>query len=217
MIAMLIAAAVYLALLGLMELIVKSSPLSKDVSRRIIHITAGVISALLPRYMSFDQIAFLSSCFVAIICLSIRYNVFSSMHGVRRHTYGEIYFPLGVLVTALFFPNVSQYVYGVLVLGISDALASIIGQRYGIRKFRRLLCADKSYAGSAAFFASAVLIGFVILALAHASLIEAFLFSLLMAGVLTIVEGKLTDGEDNLWLCPVAAGLILTAMNLFVR
>ena len=133
------------------------------------------------------------------------------MHGVERTTWGEIWFPLGVLLAAAAFPHPVPYAFGVLVMGLSDAAASAAGHRWGHRAYR-LLGAHKTYAGSAAFFAVTVLLATAALLAAGGLSMGSAPFVLAMAAVLTVVEGAAAGGTDNVLLPVAAAGLITLAL-----
>jgi len=54
-------------------------------------------------------------------------NFFSSIHGVKRKTYGEIFLPIGIIIAYLISngPNVN-YLSSILILTISDPLSGVL-------------------------------------------------------------------------------------------
>lgn len=199
---------------GLVEIVTAKSRLSHEVSRKAVHILGGLAAAALAYVLSFHEIAILSLLFVPVMLLSKRRNILSSIHEVKRTTYGEVYFPVSIALTALLFPDKSLYIYGVLVMSVSDGLASIIGQRFRSRKYA-FLWGRKSYFGSLAFFVSTLMIGCVVMLASGTGLVPAFLLSVFMASVLTVIEAGMSAGFDNLILPPAAAGLFLLLTKLF--
>lgn len=198
----------YLLLFIGVEVIAKRTKINTESSRKLVHIVAGTTAALLPLVMTFHEIIALSILFIPVMLISKRANIFSSIHSVKRSTFGEVYFPLAILLTALLFPRNSEYMYGLLVLGISDGSASIIGQKYGKKKYQ-LFGHKKSYAGSLAFFIATLVIGIIILAHFTDMAIGLILvISILLAAFLAMVEACLHKGLDNLIISPFAALLL---------
>lgn len=103
--------------------------------------------------------------------------------------------------------------YGILVMAISDGLASVIGQKYG-KKTYSLFKSKKSYLGSFVFLLTSFFIGYVLLVtLTGTSYIDLIIISLACAVVLTAAEGSLSYGLDNLVISPFSALLL----QLFVK
>jgi phytol kinase len=192
------AGGVFVAVLGAAEATSRHWRVEPELTRKGAHVVSAVIVASLPLVLSFVAVAVLAVVFVPFMVLSRRAGLFPSVHGVERTTLGEVYFPLGVLAAALLFPERDPFAYGILVMGLGDAAAGLVGKRYGRRAYR-IVSASKTYMGSAAFFATVALVG-----LAFAPLPVA----LLLAAALTLVEAVLGGGADNLVL-PVAAAALL--------
>jgi phytol kinase len=208
MIRVAVAALCYTALFILIELITRKLKLNRELSRKLAHIIAGTSAAFLPLLMSFYQIMVLSLLFLPVMAISKRRNLFSSIHQVNRKTYGELYFPIAIFITAWWFPTKDLFMYGVLVMGISDGLASIVGQRLGLKTYK-LWQGKKSYVGSFTFFVSTTLIGILVMPAVGLAPLAA------IAILLTLIEACLSGGIDNLILPPIASGLIMLAMQLF--
>lgn len=184
-----------------------------EVSRKLSHILAGIAAAVLPFVLSFPQISLLGLLFVPAVFISMRSNMFKSIHGVSRSTYGELYFPLAIAICAFLFPDTLFFMYGVLVLGISDALASLVGTRYGHKKQRAKT--NKTAAGSIAFFVSAAIIGTVLLAtLGAVTPVMAVVTSIILGLILTYIERHSHKGLDNLTI-PIAASALLSLIGFF--
>jgi dolichol kinase len=160
--------------------------------------------------MSFPAVAVLALLFVPFMLLSRRLDLFPAIHAVERSTLGEMWFPLGVATVALAVPVRGPYAFGVLVMGLSDAAASIAGQRYGHRAFR-IVGAWKTYAGSTTFFLTTLALTAPALALTSGVSAASVPVALGVTATLTLVEAALGGGTDNLVLPVVAAGLLLIA------
>ncbi|HKX72833.1 MAG TPA: hypothetical protein VJM32_02375 [Candidatus Saccharimonadales bacterium] len=177
-------------------------------TRKLSHMLAGVGAALLPFVLSFNQIALLGALFVPAVFISMRSNLFKSVHKVKRVTYGELYFPLAISLCALLFPDRLLFMYGVLVIGISDALASLLGLRFGRKKYKSP-DGYKSFVGSGAFFVSTVIIG-TTLVLMHINtpVWVALMWSIVLAAILTVIEARSHKGIDNLLVPLAGSGLL---------
>lgn len=187
---------------------VKAAP---EATRKLVHITAGVALASLPLFLTFLEIAAVTGFLLIAAVVSMRRQL-SVVHGVSRVTYGEVYFPVGVILCCLLFPNTLLFMYAVLVVGVSDALASLVGQMYGHKKFS-LWGSHKSYAGSWAFFVTTVVLGaLLLLAFTPAPMLAVIITSLLLAAILTFVEAASSKGIDNL-LVPFVAGGLMWALQ----
>jgi phytol kinase len=136
--------------------------------------------------------------------VSRRIDLFPAVHRVERTTLGEVWFPLGVALAAAAVPHRAAFVFGVLVMGLSDAFASLAGRRYGRRGYR-VPGATKTYVGSAVFLGTTVVLG---LACNGGGPLVGVVAA---AAVLTVVEGMLGRGTDNLVL-PVAGAALLRVL-----
>lgn len=210
MINVLLVSLLYLILFGSLELIKNRFKLNTEITRKVAHILSGISSALLPFILSFTEIAILACIFIVVMFVSKKGNIFSAIHGVKRQTYGEVYFPLAILVSAVFFPSQLIYTYGLLVMGVSDGLASIFGQAFKSKGFS-LFNHHKTYAGSGAFFVSAALIGCGLISFFYVLSPIAFVAMISLAAILTVVEALAPKGLDNL-LLPIAANCMLVAL-----
>ena len=182
-----------------------------DVSRKTIHLVSGLMASWLPSILNMAQIRLLGIVFVVLMLISKYANLFPSIHGVRRHTYGEVYFPLAVSLTALLFPA-AMYSYAMIVLAISDSAAAIVGGRYGTLVYS-VGSNSKSHLGSSVFWLSCLVIT---LAGMHYLPITGNLAplptSLIIATTVTFVEAIANSGFDNL-LIPLTAASILTLLT----
>jgi phytol kinase len=174
-----------------------------ELARKLGHIIAGIAAALLPFVLNYKEIALLGALFVPAVLVSMKFGVFKSVHGVNRN------FPLAICLSALLFPDQLLYTYAVLTLGVSDALASLVGIRYGRRKYR-VRGGHKSYEGSIAFFVSTLVIGggLLVALVPNVSVVSVCIWSTLLAAVLTLVEARGHTGADNLFVPLAAAGLL---------
>lgn len=195
------AAAGFLSLLTLSELAARRWSLRPESGRKLAHVSCGILAAALPVALSFDAIAVLAGGFVPFMVVSRRLGLFPLVHGGERTTHGEIYFPVGIFLVAVLVPHTAPYVFGVLVLALSDAVAGVAGERYGRRSYD-LLGAHKTYLGSA---------WFLVMTTALAVAVAPSFAAPAIAAVLTLEEGLLGGGADNVVL-PVSAAALLNVV-----
>ena len=188
-------------LLGLVEILKRKLSLSTSVTRRMSHIGATIIAAASP--------LFISKTIIVVACFSFAITVFflrktkllSSIHDVERTSYGDVFLPIGEAITAMLFlpTNILAFQFGVLIMGISDALAGLIGEKFG-KHHIQFLNNKKSLEGSLVFFVTSLILTFFFFPIFGYQLI-------LIPLVLTFVEFVFVFGLDNLILPMVAAFL----------
>lgn len=200
----------YISIYGLLflsfEILQKTAFLSTNATRRTVHVSSALIALSFPQYLTLGQIIFLSFFFFIFLIVSKWMALLESIHKVERKTWGEIYFPLGIAIIAwAFLPaHVKSYEIAILIYGISDVLANIIGTYFGSHSYAVFKC-KKTIEGSIAFFVSI----FAILSIFKVSLPLAAGISL----VTTLVEGFSPYGIDNLSI-PVAVSILLTFIRV---
>lgn len=169
--------------------------------RRLAHIGAGVLNIIAPLFVEPAAIIGVNVVFALLLVVGRRHHLLSGIQNVERHTYGEIFFPLGIAVAALSMLPGHQlaFQYGVAIMGISDAVAGFVGEQWGGRVLS-FVSGQKTILGSVSFFLSSVLIGVVCLP------INGIGFWVLPL-VLTMAEACLVFGLDNLVL-PILAGVL---------
>jgi phytol kinase len=207
-----VAGAGIVAALVLVETLSRWAKMRPETSRKLAHVSAGVIAAGLPLFMSVESIAVLAAAFIPIMLLSRHFWLLPSIHSAERATLGEAYFPLGVLLAALLFTRPLFFAFGVLVMAVSDAVAGVVGARYGRHRYP-VLGGHKTYEGSAGFFIVTVPIAAAALVVGGAGIGEIVVVALGLAAVLTLVESAIGWGLDNTVL-PVTGAFL---MSLAVR
>ena len=188
-------------LLIAVEVFKRKSFISNDLSRRLAHVGAGAINIAAPLFISHVAIIIVNIVFAGLLLAGRNTGYFSSIQTTNRKTYGDVYFPLGIIAAAVVLlpDNMTAFQYGVAVMGFSDALAGFVGERWG-RKPISIFNNPKTLTGAFIFYISSLIIT---VAFAPQLLPVVFILPL----VLTAVEFVLIYGLDNLVL-PVVAGLL---------
>ncbi|MEK9176900.1 MAG: hypothetical protein AAB923_01250 [Patescibacteria group bacterium] len=187
--------------LVIVELAKRVFKLKAEDTRKFAHLGGSLIAASLPLFLGRDGVAAAGLLFMVLLLATRRTTLFSSIHGVARRGYGDVYFPASIAICAiLFLPHdVLAFQFGMLVMGIADPMAGLIGERFGTHQLS-MFGQRKTLEGSSAFFVTTLAIA--------AAFGIADVRALGMAFFLTFVEASLAFGLDNIAV-PILAGLLI--------
>ena len=233
MIATVVAMAGVLVLLGVLfaglRWYARAKSPDPEVVRKLLHVGMGAVSLSFPWlfHEAWPVVTLTVLASAALFALrkipTVREQFGEVLHGVTRESYGEFFFALGVGgLFVLANGNVLLYTIPVLTLTIADAVAALIGIRYGTVRFATL-DGVKSAEGSIAFFTAAFLCCHVPLLLAsQVGRLESLLIALVLAVLVTLLEAISWTGFDNLAIPLVGFALLkgfitLSPTALFVR
>lgn len=193
--------AVSVALIAGVEFSKRVLSLSPDLTRRMMHVGAALIACIAPFFISMPVFVVVCLLFAFAMLLGRRTALISSVHAVERTTYGDVFLPLGEAIAALLFlpAHIAAFQYGVLVMGISDAAAGFVGDRFGRHPIRFLGIA-KTVEGTVAFFIITLLITFFFVPVSGYVIVG-------MALLLTAAEFFMPYGLDNV-LLPILGGFL---------
>lgn len=211
-------------LLLIVESIGKSLNWRQDFTRKIIHMGAGLwIWGMLYFFdhWYFGIIPF--ATFIPLNYIFYRYQVFKSMD-TRSSTPGTVYFAISITILFILLwrtDGTADYVpiaaAAVMAMTIGDALASIIGRKWGAHKYS-IWGSTRSFEGSAVMLvASSLVIGLTLIYLPDSALsLNSMLFSantillLTFAGslVATVAEAVSPKGTDNLFVPLLSAAIM---------
>jgi dolichol kinase len=172
-------------------------------SRKFLHIMTGNIAFILPLFETREIMAFVAAGpFILFTFLMSPYSPIKSIRGKTSeagHGLGLVYYAITWTVLAYaFFDHREIIAMGILAMSYGDGLASLIGIKYGKRKFT-VFKDTKSYVGSIAMFVCTFLLLVIALLFYAVPLTtRVAVYLLCMAGVATIVEGVTPLGLDNL-------------------
>lgn len=185
-----------------------------ELTRKAVHVGMGTIAAALP--WLFDDTwpvlllcGGLAAAFFALKLFGRRSELGAAMHDIGRDSRGDLYFALSVAVLWLLAAGDGLlYLVPVMVLTLGDAMAALVGIRYGRRYFdgRR---GNKTLEGSTALFVVAFISVLAPLVLARrAPMPAAILTAATMALLVTLLEAMAWHGLDNVFV-PIGAFLLL--------
>lgn len=201
-----------------------------DLTRKFIHISAGMWVfgvLLLFKHWQIGIIPF--ATFITINYLLYRYRIVGAMD-TEDSSPGTVYFAISVtLLFGLFWrPDgpvdyVPIAVAGIMAMTWGDALAALIGKRFGRHQYQ-VGSSVRSWEGSLAMFLASGTAMFLVLLLLPSSFLSplavsvggerALFTALISAGFATLVEAISPHGTDNLSVPLVAAGVIWAIMQV---
>ncbi len=190
--------------------------------RKLVHVLHGVGLAALAFVVPLEFIIGVEAVFF-ISMLVARYLTshvpklpwiayMNRMYSVGRLSYGEFFFPLSAIALVFLAESKWEFAAAILILGIADALAALIGKRYGAGNDYLVFGQRKSVAGSIMFLITSLIIiwGFIALQGMPFNTVNLGLL-LLTACLVTIVENLGVYGSDNL-LIPLVAVVLLNRL-----
>lgn len=131
--------------------------LSAELARKLVHIGMGVLTLSFPWLFreSWPVIALAALAVATLLVVRLlpswRQRVGGALHDVARQSLGEIYFPLSVAIVFVFARGEPMlFVVPILILTFADAVAALVGVRYGAAHYTTLE-GRKSTEGSVAF------------------------------------------------------------------
>ena len=193
-----LAASMVIASLGAAAVVSKLGFGGSELGRKLIHISGAFGAIFLAFILPLDEVAILMALMSVVIGLSHVFHWPEQLYTEDRRSYGDILLPVGALVAALLSPSLSAFVCAMVVVGLGDGLAGLVGRRFAARPIWPRYNA-KTYLGSTIFF--------IVAALACTALLPiAWYVALVLASLLAVIEYLSPLGSDNL-LLPLAVSL----------
>jgi dolichol kinase len=209
-------------LIACCELLINLKIIKGELARKVVHIIIAVFAATWGYYLNPTAIVLISLILVLAVVIVKKYSLLQSFRAVNRVTYGEIWFPLGIGISALMFPSPDVYALAILHMGLADGLAAVVGVKMGKNagKFK-IGKSTKSIAGTATFVAVSfsIYIAYWLsvdtLQLFSQYLPLAVAVSFSSAILVASIEVFAPKGSDNIAV-PVAAGILAVLPTLQV-
>lgn len=179
-------------------------------SRKLVHVAIGVVVSCFHWIFSATwAVGLLAVLMFLFMALSRKMKWFSSIHGVERRSFGDLYYIISAIVLfTISSNNPVLYFISILTLTVSDALAALVGTTYQKLKFS-VEDHYKSFEGSLIFFLSTFLIVQIpLLLLTNTDRLHCILVALQIAILVTCLEAICLNGLDNL-LVPMGTYFLL--------
>jgi phytol kinase len=196
--------------------------ISQKASRKFLHAMIGNLVFLIPFFTSEIYPVLVAAPFIPITLLACPYSPIKKAKGVRMlsgiteegHPLGLVFYAISYTLLALFFVA-EPYVIaaGIMPMSYGDSAASIVGERYGKRKYA--IVSSKSVEGSTAMFLGS-LTSLTIALVFFSTLYSFSLASIILSAVpvaiaATFIEGISPKGVDNLAV-PIAGALTFSLL-----
>lgn len=200
-----------------------------EVLRKLVHVGMGLVTLTFP-WLFVDSWPVITLAIGASLLLlllrrgtpagwggpaaqALREKLGGVVDGVARNSLGEIYFPIAVAV--LFFlarGDAVAFCVPLLLLTLSDAVAALIGVRYGALRYTTDE-GQKSWEGSIAFFVTAFLsVHIPLLLFTNIGRAECLYIGLILGLLVMLLEASAWGGLDNLFI-PLGGYLLLQAFR----
>lgn len=198
---------------GMMAVVIewlrRRKQLSNEDARKALHTLHAVAVVVWANGLQTYAPVIVAELVFAAVVIAVRYRGhLAGLRDVGRKTYGEILFPVGVIAICLLQPRHAVFTVSLLQLGVSDALAAVVGVRVKSYTYK-VAGYTKSLAGSSAFFVSSIII-FSVYAAMHSSMDVALAMLIVVTSIIvTVVENLSPYGLDNLTI-PLVTYALLT-------
>jgi phytol kinase len=109
-----------------------------EITRKLVHVASGLMAAAFPwLFESPWSVVALAGGYAGLMAWTLRTRRLASVHAVRRHSSGGLYYSLAVAVVfALVRERPEVYVASILVLALGDAAAALAGRAVGRHRYR---------------------------------------------------------------------------------
>lgn len=208
---------IYVAIL----LIISEKLLNKypTIGRKFLHIMTGNIAFLLPIFQTREIMAFYAAGpFIILTFLMSPYTPIKSIKGktsAAGHGMGLVYYAISWTILAyVFFDYKIVIAIGILAMSYGDGFASLIGFRYGKKKYV-IYNNQKSYTGSFSMFVFSFIMFIVALLFYEFTINLRVVIILAIIALLSMVAETITPkGLDNLSVPFIASICFYLAMFL---
>lgn len=193
-----------------------------ELSRKFVHIFSSLFALSFPFIISNHLTLLFLSIFFSIFIFIFKFyknkdSLLKSVVDIDRKTIGEILFPMSIYLVFIFSKEYYFYLISLLVLALSDALAAIIGKKYG--KIKIPIEQDfKTLEGSLIFFIMTFLsIKIPLILFSNFHLLNIILISFIIAILITMLELISIYGTDNIFIPLGVLFLLQRLSNLDVN
>lgn len=194
------------------------TPVTSEVSRKIVHIGSGNVILLawwlhIPAYLGIAA-GVISG---AIALISYKLPILPSVNSIGRTSFGTFFYAVTIAtLIAWFWPlHLEQYAaLGILIMTWGDGLAAIIGQRFGKHSYQ-VGGIKKSWEGSLTMCLVSYVICSLILLGVQGNIWQTWIVSLAVALVATGLEAFSKWGIDNLTVPVGSAALCYWLIGVF--
>ncbi len=184
--------------------------ISSELARKSVHIAHALIIGSWPFFTNYKLVIIGELLSLLLVVLARVFKIFGPFREIQRLSWGEFFFPLAVIIMALYEPSPWLFLAAVLHFGFADALAAIVGDR--IRQGNYVvLDHKKSFIGTSVFWlVSFGIVGWYI-NFHLSSATDLWPTAIIIPTVLAVAENVSPWGSDNLTI-PLLAFVLLGAL-----
>lgn len=208
MLATILVVAATFCILVASEYLARAKQIHAELTRKLVHVAVGTFVAFWPFFLTWTQIQLLGFAFFAVLCISIKFQIFRSIHAVERNVLGELLFAVVIVALAAICTDKWVFMAAMLHLSLADGLAAVIGLGWGDTNQYKVMGKTKSIAGTTAFIICSLIILAVYGLVANSSTSVATLLWLPFVAAAT--ENLAVYGTDNL-VMPLLIAVILSS------
>jgi dolichol kinase len=139
------------SLLILSEFLWRKKIIAGEYGRKVVHMSMGLFIAAWPYFLTMQTIQLISCAAILTLVVSRKFKIFHAIHDVKRRTYGELLYPLSILIIALFARADWIFTVAVLFVALADGMAAVVGKKWGKKYTYRIGSTTKTVVGSLAY------------------------------------------------------------------
>ncbi|HSX32152.1 MAG TPA: hypothetical protein VLF43_02730 [Candidatus Saccharimonadales bacterium] len=203
-----LAVIVVFLILVLAEYLSRFKGVHSEITRKLVHILVGAFVAFWPFFLSWRSIQMLSLAFLVIVLISVKLDIFGSIHAVKRGAMGEVLFAVIIGLLAFIVDDKWIFAAAMLHLSLADGFAAIAGLAWGESSSYRIMGRTKSLVGSLTFFFTSLLI--MITYAAFSGNQHSAVSIIWLPVMATIAENIAGEGTDNIAV-PMLVALVLSS------
>ncbi|GIW60777.1 MAG: hypothetical protein KatS3mg087_1843 [Patescibacteria group bacterium] len=196
-------------LLVFTEYLWRANKLRGESARKLVHIIVGSYVAFWPFIISFEAIQAISAAFLLVVAVSLRFDIFKSIHGVARQTWGEVLFAIGIGLIAVLTDEPWVFAACILHMSVADGFAALAGIKWGKSNCYKVIGHTKSVLGTAVFWLCSIFItGTAIIMIPSLGAEHAYI--IIWLPLLTAAAENIGIGGTDNVIVPVIVYLALT-------
>lgn len=141
------------------EFLWRKKIIAGEYGRKLVHMSMGMFVASWPYFMNMRLIQLIACAAIVTLILSRKFKIFHAIHDVSRITYGEILYPLSILIIALLAHADWIFAMAVLFVAIPDGMAALVGRKWGKKHTKmKMWNHDKTIIGTCTYIVFAYLV-----------------------------------------------------------
>jgi dolichol kinase len=172
-----------------------------EAARKFAHILIGSFIATWPIYMSWQEVRIALAIGIVGALVVRQFRFFPSIFDIKRSSLGDLAAPVFIIIAAFVEPTKTIFAVTVLHISFADGMAAMIGSQFGHKRAYNIRKQKKSLAGTAAFYASSMII--MTTAAIFRSSIDPFTIAVYIGFipvVATFAENVSPNGSDNFFV-----------------